>query len=95
MIILGFFSILFTAPSLNLPAFTGLVVDAPVEGNIQWSLFPILFVTVACGACSGFHALVASGTTLFIARLVIFVSTLIYYAIKCNEDIKDYDTIVG
>ncbi|MBE7466141.1 MAG: carbon starvation protein A [Planctomycetes bacterium] len=27
------------------------------------TLFPVLFVTVACGACSGFHALVASGTT--------------------------------
>ncbi len=27
------------------------------------SLFPILFITVACGACSGFHCLVASGTT--------------------------------
>ncbi|BDD04612.1 carbon starvation CstA family protein [Aureibacter tunicatorum] len=29
----------------------------------QRSLFPILFITVACGACSGFHSLVASGTT--------------------------------
>jgi carbon starvation protein len=27
------------------------------------SLFPILFITIACGACSGFHCLVASGTT--------------------------------
>ncbi|NLX53749.1 MAG: carbon starvation protein A [Planctomycetaceae bacterium] len=27
------------------------------------SLFPILFITIACGACSGFHSLVASGTT--------------------------------
>ncbi len=26
-------------------------------------LFPLLFITIACGACSGFHALVASGTT--------------------------------
>ena len=26
-------------------------------------LFPILFITVACGACSGFHAIVASGTS--------------------------------
>ncbi len=36
---------------------------------INWSdeqlggLFPILFITIACGACSGFHAIVASGTT--------------------------------
>ncbi len=27
------------------------------------SLFPFLFVTIACGACSGFHGLVCSGTT--------------------------------
>ncbi len=27
------------------------------------SIFPILFITIACGACSGFHALIASGTT--------------------------------
>jgi carbon starvation protein len=27
------------------------------------SLFPILFITIACGACSGFHAIIASGTT--------------------------------
>ena len=26
-------------------------------------LFPVLFITIACGACSGFHCLVASGTT--------------------------------
>ncbi|RXL89825.1 carbon starvation protein A, partial [Citrobacter sp. AAK_AS5] len=26
-------------------------------------LFPLLFITVACGACSGFHGIVASGTT--------------------------------
>jgi len=39
------------------PAFKGWV-DA--EGN---TLAPFLFITVACGACSGFHALIASGTT--------------------------------
>ncbi len=43
-------------PSLQLPAFTGFIV------NKQW-LFPMLFVTVACGAISGFHSLVGSGTT--------------------------------
>ncbi len=42
-------------PSCNLPAFTGFCVD-----NSQ--LFPILFVTIACGAVSGFHSLIASGT---------------------------------
>jgi carbon starvation protein len=44
-------------PTITLPASTGFEVQ-----SIGW-LFPMLFVTVACGACSGFHALVASGTT--------------------------------
>lgn len=44
-------------PSINLPAYGGFEAK-----GIGW-LFPMLFVTVACGAISGFHALVASGTT--------------------------------
>lgn len=44
-------------PTMNLPAFTGFSNEA--LGN----LFPILFVTVACGAVSGFHSLVSSGTS--------------------------------
>lgn len=43
-------------PSVQLPAVTGFNV------NGQY-LFPMLFVTVACGAISGFHSLVGSGTT--------------------------------
>lgn len=43
-------------PSMNLPAFTGAVVNGQ-------PIFPILFITVACGAISGFHSLVGSGTT--------------------------------
>lgn len=39
------------------PAFTGWVTT---KGE---PLFPLLFITIACGACSGFHAIVASGTT--------------------------------
>jgi len=35
----------------------------PVSGEVSSTLFPILFITIACGACSGFHAIVASGTT--------------------------------
>lgn len=42
-------------PQCNLEAFTGF------EVNGQY-LFPILFVTIACGAVSGFHSLVSSGT---------------------------------
>ena len=39
------------------PAFTGF------RSENGFSLFPLLFVTVACGACSGFHGIVCSGTT--------------------------------
>ncbi len=42
---------------INYPAFTGWVNPGGLP------LFPLLFTTVACGACSGFHALVSSGTT--------------------------------
>lgn len=42
-------------PSCNLEAFNGFNVDGQY-------LFPILFVTIACGAVSGFHSLVSSGT---------------------------------
>jgi carbon starvation protein len=50
---LGFISILIVRPIINSPAI--------VRGNLP--LWPILFITVACGAVSGFHSLVASGTT--------------------------------
>lgn len=33
------------------------------DGNLMNDMFPILFITIACGACSGFHALVSSGTS--------------------------------
>ena len=45
-----------TNPAIKLPAFTSFQTDLGF-------LFPILFVTVACGAISGFHSLVSSGTT--------------------------------
>jgi len=63
MVLLGFVSIVVAAPAVKIPAFNGFVVEGPDGAGIKWGLFPILFVTVACGACSGFHALVASGTT--------------------------------
>ena len=44
----------------GLPAFSGFAVD---NGNGIQYMFPILFTTVACGAISGFHSLVSSGTT--------------------------------
>jgi carbon starvation protein len=46
------------------PAFSGFFAD-PVSapGMAGAWLFPFLFITIACGACSGFHSIVASGTT--------------------------------
>ena len=42
----------------------GATIEYPsfIEEN-SGSLFPLLFITIACGACSGFHSLIASGTT--------------------------------
>jgi len=49
------------APALKMPAFTPFVRGGgPVFAG---PLFPFCFITIACGAISGFHALVASGTT--------------------------------
>jgi carbon starvation protein len=49
--------ILFTGPDINLPAFSNFSLE-----KVGY-LFPALFVTVACGAISGFHSIVGSGTT--------------------------------
>ena len=57
---LGFLGVFIAHPTLQLDAFTGLVGEGRFGEQL---LFPLLFVTVACGACSGFHALVASGTS--------------------------------
>ena len=51
-IILSGISTLGGPAEFTIPAFTG-----------KTGLFPTLFITVACGACSGFHSLIASGTT--------------------------------
>jgi len=56
-VISGFFGILLGGFAAEYPAFK--TWNAPQIG----ALFPILFITVACGACSGFHSVVASGTT--------------------------------
>jgi carbon starvation protein len=53
----GFVGIIIGGFTIHYPAYTGWSV--PQMGT----LFPILFVTVACGACSGFHSIVASGTS--------------------------------
>ncbi len=49
------------APNLQMPALTKFIDGSgPVWAG---SLFPFLFITIACGAVSGFHALISSGTT--------------------------------
>lgn len=55
---IGLIGVLFGGYEILQPAF--LTFDA---GGMTGALFPFLFVTIACGACSGFHGLVASGTT--------------------------------
>ena len=53
--------IIFVMPEMKLPAITKFIDGTgPVFSG---SLFPFLFITIACGAISGFHALVSSGTT--------------------------------
>ena len=50
-------AVLLSLPDISAPAFNNFVAeDAP-------SIFPLLFVTIACGAVSGFHGIVSSGTT--------------------------------
>ena len=55
MIAAAVIGIFVSNPTMNLPAFTGFTAATG-------SMFPILFVTVACGAVSGFHSLVSSET---------------------------------
>jgi len=48
-------------PNLNMPAFTPFIAGGgPV---IPGKVYPFVFITIACGAISGFHALISSGTT--------------------------------
>ena len=56
MILGGAIGIIIANPTIEMPAFTGWTVK-------NQPLFPILFITIACGAVSGFHSLVSSGTS--------------------------------
>lgn len=53
-LLLGFIAVLVVSPIINAPSY--------ISGG-NFALWPILFITVACGAVSGFHGLVSSGTT--------------------------------
>ena len=55
---LGIIGVFFGGYEIRQPAFKAFDV-----GGMTGMLFPFLFVTIACGACSGFHGLVCSGTT--------------------------------
>ena len=57
MIVGAVVGLLVAHPTMNLPVFTGF------NNEKLGTMFPILFVTVACGAVSGFHSLVSSGTS--------------------------------
>jgi carbon starvation protein len=61
MLLLSIMGILFVSPDFHMPVF-GNWIEKEVDGGYL-PLFPMLFVIVACGACSGFHSLVSSGTT--------------------------------
>jgi len=53
----GFLGLMWANPEIQWPEFTGFTADNGL------TLVPFLFITIACGACSGFHGLVCSGTT--------------------------------
>jgi len=55
--------LIFGGYSINYPAFINFGADGSMGSSFWFPMFPILFITIACGACSGFHALVSSGTT--------------------------------
>ena len=63
MIILAIVGIIGAHPTVDMPAFTGFYDNLKPSGTSLGYMFPALFVTIACGAVSGFHSLVGSGTT--------------------------------
>ena len=57
MVIFAFVGVIVYNPAIQVNAFNGFKLE---NGNM---LFPVLFVTIACGAVSGFHSLVSTGTS--------------------------------
>ena len=53
----GALGLMFGGENIAYPAYIPPKAESPV------TLFPMLFIMIACGACSGFHSLIASGTT--------------------------------
>ena len=63
MMILAVVGIIGAHPIVDMPAFLGFEDTLKPTGTSLGYMFPALFVTIACGAVSGFHSLVGSGTT--------------------------------
>ena len=64
MMIVAVVGIVGAHPTIDIPAFTGFVDQATNGSGVSLgTLYPALFITIACGAISGFHSLVGSGTT--------------------------------
>ena len=61
MMLMAFIGIIVYRPAMNLAPFTAFKLVNEEAGTVSY-LFPVLFVTIACGAVSRFHALVSSGT---------------------------------
>ena len=61
MMLMAFVGIIVYHPAMNLVPFTSFKLVNETTGAVSY-LFPTLFVTIACGAVSGFHSLVSSGT---------------------------------
>ena len=55
--------VIFGGFTIQYPAFINIGPDGTLGSGVWFPMFPVLFITIACGACSGFHALVSSGTT--------------------------------
>ncbi len=57
----GMIGLLFSGQPIQYPEFRGW--DVAAKNGTMMSVFPMLMILIACGACSGFHSLIASGTT--------------------------------
>jgi len=74
--------IIIVAPTLKMPAFTMYISGGgPI---IPGKLFPYLFITIACGAISGFHALVSSGTSPKMVSKESHIRTIGFTAMLCE-----------
>ena len=77
MILGGVIGVFIKNPEINMPAFVGFEVKG-------LDLFPMLFVTIACGAVSGFHSLVSSGTS---SKMIAKDMRLVGYGSMCVETV--------